>query len=124
MRFCVFTLFVAAFVFSFSCVMKVDKSDVPDCYVTITNLGVFTMNIWLEEDETGHVEYKYVGVGESETWYLSFPESGGCSSFYQWSGYVRATYVDSLVTYGGLSEERYYISDKKEIIIKDCPGWY
>lgn len=125
MRFAVYTLLCTVLVLSFYCVMNVDRSDAVDCIVTITNRGVFLMDIWLEEDDTGFIEHKYVDVGGSETWYLSTSGSGGCVSFDQWGGYVSATYVDGLLTYGGLSEERYYISGgKKEIIIKDCPGWY
>ena len=124
MRVGVYTLLCAALVLSFSCVMNVDRSDAVDCAVTIFNRGVFLMDIWLEGDDAVVIEHKYVDVGRSDTWYLSVPESGGCVSFDHWSGYVKATYVNVLLTYGGLSEERYYISGKKEIIIKDCPGWY
>ena len=116
---------LTAFVIILSCTVEIEKPDIPDCVVLITNGGVFTMDVSVESVGNGSIEHKYVEVGETKSWYLYVPVTGGCSFFEGWEGYVRATYVDPTLSNGGFSEEKYWISvgTKKEIMLKDCPGW-
>ena len=116
---------LAAFVIILSCTVEIEKPDIPDCVVLITNGGIFTMDVSVEPIENGSIERKYVEVGETESWYLYVPVTGGCSFLEQWTGYVRATYVDPTLSNGGFSEEVYwiYVGSKKEIVLTNCPGW-
>ena len=126
MRICITTVFLLVFFIALSCTFEIDNRNLPECLVTVTNEGLFLMLVFLEDDEAVYVESKYVQVDQSETWYLDIPDSHGCNFLDMWCGSVKATYIDSSLTDGGWSEERYCIpkGNKKSITLKDCPGWF